>query len=117
MRLRCSGIFYYRFGRNLLLSPPVKNFDKSSAVAEMDDRLATIDMVRKLGAGVPLSAGGGAGFPCNTMWLAPRPNSVRSEWQLDPSSRLARTNMSQKLGAVLLWGLGPHLTQCCLGQA
>ena len=37
-----------------------------SAVAEMDDRLATIDMGRKLGA-VPLF-GGGAGSLCNTMW-------------------------------------------------
>jgi len=31
--------------------------NKSSAVAEMDDRLATIDMRRKVGAAVPLSMG------------------------------------------------------------
>jgi len=36
-----------------------------SAVAEMGDRLATIDTVRKLGA-VPL-CGGGAGSPSNTV--------------------------------------------------
>jgi len=30
---------------------------KSSAVAEMGDRLATVDMERKVGAAVPLSAG------------------------------------------------------------
>jgi len=34
---------------------------KSSAVAEMGDRLATIGMGRKLGAAVPLSGGGGLG--------------------------------------------------------
>jgi len=32
-------------------------FDKSSASAEMGDRLATIDMGRKVGAAVPLSVG------------------------------------------------------------
>jgi len=31
--------------------------NNSSAVAEMGDRLATIDMVRKMGAAVPLSVG------------------------------------------------------------
>jgi len=44
--------------------------NKSSAVAEMGDRLATIDMGQKVEAAVPLSMG----------------------------------------------ELGPHLTQCCLGQ-
>jgi len=39
---------------------------KSLAVAEMGDRLATIDMGRKLGAVPPF--GGGAGFPSSTMW-------------------------------------------------
>jgi len=34
--------------------------NKCSAVAEMADRLATIDMGQRLGEGVPL---GGAGFP------------------------------------------------------
>jgi len=31
--------------------------NKSSAVAEMGDRLVTIDMARKVGAAVPLSVG------------------------------------------------------------
>jgi len=39
-------------------------YNKSSAVAEMGDRLATIDMDRKLGA-LPLL--GGARSPSNTM--------------------------------------------------
>ena len=37
------------------------NFYKSSAVAEMGDRLAAIDMGRKLGTGVSLSVGGELG--------------------------------------------------------
>jgi len=45
----------------------------------MGDRLDTIDMGRKEGgAAVPLSGGGGAGTPCNTMWPGPRPTSVPS---------------------------------------
>jgi len=45
-------------------------FNKSSAVAEMGDGLATIDMGQKVGgAAVPLSVGGGAGSPSNTMSL------------------------------------------------
>jgi len=39
--------------------------DKCSAVAEMGDRLATIDMGRKLGGLCPFL--GGAGSQCNTM--------------------------------------------------
>jgi len=50
----------------------VANEDKSSAVAEMGDRLATIDMGRKVGGGaaVPLSVGR-AGSPSNTMSSGP----------------------------------------------
>jgi len=36
---------------------PLAYLNKSSAVAEMGDRLATIDMSRKEGAAVPLSRG------------------------------------------------------------
>jgi len=50
--------------------------NKCSAVAEMGDRLATIDMGRKLGA-VPL-LGGGTGSTCNTMRPGPRPTFVPS---------------------------------------
>jgi len=51
----------------------------------MDDRLATIDMGRKLGATVPLSVGG-AGSPSNTMSPRPRglpPYQVTS-WSIQP---------------------------------
>jgi len=44
--------------------------NKSSAVAEMGDRLATIGMGRKWGG-----AAVGAGSPSNTMWPGPRPTS------------------------------------------
>ena len=52
---------------------------KSSAAAEMGDRLATIDMGRELGRVVPaffLGGGGGAGSPSNTMWPGPMPIPV-----------------------------------------
>jgi len=50
---------------------------KSSAVAEMGDRLATIDMGRKWGEGLcPLF--GGAPSSCNTMSPEPRPTFVPS---------------------------------------
>jgi len=52
---------------------------KSSAVAEMGDRLGTIDMGRKVEAGavVPLSVGG-AWSPSNIMSPGLRPTSVPS---------------------------------------
>jgi len=129
----------------------------------MGDRLATIDMGRKLGA-VPFL--GESWAPFNTMWPGPRPIFVPSgiliqtaqpfwhnrhsptigglypflggglgpnlsqcnvAWadayvcikcHLDPSSRLATTDVGRKLGdSVPFWGReerGPHLTQCRL---
>jgi len=56
--------------------------NKSSAVAEMGNHLATIDISQKVGAAVPLSMGG-AGSPSNTMSPGP-PTSVH----LDPSNLL-----------------------------
>ena len=41
--------------------------NKSSAVDQMGDRFATIDMGRKLGGVPPFFGGGGAGSPSNTM--------------------------------------------------
>jgi len=77
--------------------------NKSSAVAEIGDRLATIDMGRKLGS-VPLFFLGGwrgSWAPSNTIWSGPRPIFV-------PSGIL----IHQPLGVEL----GSHLTQCCLGR-
>ena len=47
--------------------------DKSSAVAEVGDRLATVDMGQKWGG-----AAVGAGSQSNTMWPGPRPTSLPS---------------------------------------
>jgi len=82
----------------------------------MGDRLATIDMGRKTGGGTVPSWGRGAGSPSNTIWPGPRPTT---KWHLDPSSRLATTDMGQNIGgyAPLMEGeLGPHLTQCGQGR-
>ena len=51
---------------------PLACLNKSSAVAEMGDRLAIIDMSRK-GGGLEI-----AGSPSNTMWPGPRSTSVPS---------------------------------------
>ena len=54
----------------------VTSIYKSSAVAEMGDRLATIGMGRKWG---------GAGFPSNTVWLGLRPTSLPSGILIHPT--------------------------------
>jgi len=44
---------------------------------------------------------------------------LRTEWHLDLSSRLATTDMGQKLGGLCPfwgWGTGRHLIQCGLGR-
>jgi len=60
--------------------------NESSAVAEMGDRLARIDMGRKVVAAVPLSVGKLG--PHLTMWPGPWPIP---KWHLDPSNRLVAT--------------------------
>jgi len=96
---------------------------KSSAVAEMGDRLATTDVGRKVGGCCAL---------CPFPWgeLGPYLTQCRlaeayfrTKWHLDLSSRLATTNIGRKLGRVVpspFFGsekeLGTHLTQCGLGR-
>jgi len=83
--------------------------DKSSAFAEMGDRLATIDMGRKVGAAVPLSVG--AGSPSNTVSPGPRPASIPSGILIHPT--VLPQHMGRKLGDCapsLGRGLGLHLT-------
>jgi len=58
--------------------------NKCSAVAEMGDRLATIDMGRKLKGAVPL-LGAGPGSPCNTIRPGPRPTFVPSGILIHPA--------------------------------
>jgi len=49
-------------------------YNKCVVVAEMGERLATIDMGRKLGTVSPFFFGGGAAeSPSNTVWPWPRP--------------------------------------------
>jgi len=50
--------------------------NKTSAVAEMGDRLATVKRAEKWGAAMPLSVEGGAGSPSKIMWPGTRPTSV-----------------------------------------
>jgi len=56
----------------------------------MGDRLATIDMGRKLPGLCPF---GGAGSPCNNVACVEA--YLRTKWHLDPSSRLAITDMGR----------------------
>jgi len=81
----------------------------------MGDRLATIDMGRKLPGLCPF---GGAGSPCNNVACVEA--YLRTKWHLDPSSRLAITDMGRFFleGGCSPWGveLSLHLTQCCPGR-
>ena len=75
--------------------------NKSSAVAEIGDRLATIDMDQKEGAAVPLSGGSWApsAYVPSGIWIHPAvwPQQISAEnWGLCPFGG----------------ELGPHLTQC-----
>jgi len=72
------------------------------AVAEMGDRLATIDMGRKLAA-VPLFFGGGELDP-HVTWAWAEDN-LHTKWHLDPTSRLA-TRHGPKIGGCVHFGEG-----------
>jgi len=83
-------------------------FNKCRAVSEMDDRLATTDMGRKLGA-VRLFMGR-ASWIAILHSVASAEAYLRTKWHLDSPSRLAEIDMVEK------WELGPHLTQSRLGR-
>jgi len=61
----------------------------------MGDRLATIDMGRKVGAAVPLSVGE-AGYPSNTMWPGTRPTSVPGGILIHPTVWSQYTNVTDR---------------------
>ena len=89
VRPLCDVFEFWQITHNLL--------EKSSAVAEMGDRLATIDMGRKLGRLSPFYLGE----------LGPHLTQCRlsrayfpTNWHLDPSSHLATIDMGRKLEAV-----------------
>jgi len=68
---------------------------ESSAVAEMGDRFATIDVGWKLGWLLcPFFLGGGDRTPSNTMWPVPRPTSVPSGILIHPTVWPQYTNVS-----------------------
>jgi len=77
---------------------PLARLNKSSAVAEMGDRLATIDAGRKLGAALPW----GSWAPSNNVAWAEA--YLCTKWHPDPSSRLATVHMGRKFGTVPLSG-------------
>jgi len=64
--------------------------DNIQTVAEMGDRLATIDIGRKEG-GLLCPFRGGAGSQFNTMWPGPRPTAVPSGILIHPAVWPPRT--------------------------
>jgi len=73
-------------------------FNKSSAVAEMCDRLATIEMGQKWGCCAPFRGGElGPHLTQRGLDLA----YLRTKWHLDPSSRLVTIDMGRKVGAAV----------------
>jgi len=81
----------------------------------MGDRLATIDIARKVGAAVPLSVGL-AESPSDTVWPGPRPISKPSDIWIHPAVWQQQTR-AENWGTVLIWGgaVGLHLTQRDVG--
>ena len=73
--------------------------NKCSAVAEMGDRLATLDMVRKLGAYAPLGELGPNVTQCGLGRAY-----ICTKWHLAPFSGLATTDMDRNLGGCAPWG-------------
>jgi len=69
----------------------------SSAIAEMGDRLATIDMDRKMGGLLYPFPRGGAGSPSNTMWPGPRPTSVSRFILIHPTVWPQYTNVTSRI--------------------
>ena len=66
----------------------------------MGDRLATIDIGRKLGERLCPVVGGG-GFPCNTKLRGPRPTSIPSGILIYPA--FGRNEYGLKIGTVPLF--------------
>ena len=64
---------------------------KSSAVAETDGHLATVDMRRNVGDAV-----GDLGPPSNTVWTGPRPTSIPSGILIHPTAWPQYTNVTDR---------------------
>jgi len=85
-----NGWLYYAF------QTVIRNTNKSSAVAEMGDRLATIDMGQKVGAAVPPFRGGELG-PHLTQCRLGR-GLPPYQWCLNPCNRLATRQRHRQTG-------------------
>jgi len=82
-----------------------KSGDESSAKWRLEDKVWKVGNMAKTIMGLVVY---------NVAWAEAY---LRTKWHLDPSSRLATTDMGRKLGAVLFWGeLDPYLTQCDRGR-
>jgi len=90
-----------------------RNLYKCSAVAEMGDRLARIDMGRK--GGLLYHFQGGAGSPSNTMWPWLRPTSVPSALLIHPAVWPQQTWAENWGGCPFLGELGLQPTQLQCG--
>jgi len=94
--------------------------NKSSAVAEMGDRLAIIYMGRKVGPDVSLSVGG-AGSPSNTMWPGPSPISVPRSILIHVAvwpQYTVSSDRTDRTGLTGLWfdGIGRTVLQTVAGK-
>jgi len=74
--------------------------NKSSAVAEMGDCLAAIDIGQKVGRGCASFCGGGSGVPIqhNVAWAKAY---RRTKWYPNASSHLATIHIGRKVGATV----------------
>ena len=90
--------------------------NKSSAVAEIGDRLATVDVGQKGRLLCPF-AGGGSWAPSNTMWPRPRSTSLPSGILIHPSVWPQQTWAENSMGLCPFGGgVCPHLRQCGQGR-
>ena len=86
---------YFIFTASIRTVTPCRELcNKSSAVAEMGDRLATIDTGRKVGAAVRLSVG--ELRPHLTMSPGPRPTTVQNGILIHPTVWPQYTNATDK---------------------
>ena len=86
------------------MSPgPRPNSVPSGSLDDASSCSAIIDMGRKVEAVVPISGGGGAGSPSNSVaWVEAY---LRTKWHLDQSSRLTTIDMGRTLGLLRpFWG-------------
>ena len=90
----------------LTSTDPINRLNKSSADAEIGDRLATTDMGRKWGwAAVPLSVGGD-GSPSNIMWPGPRLTSIQVGSWIHPAIWPQQTWAENWVKCSFWWGAG-----------